>query len=94
MSLQKIRTSAIDPTLYEEGWGPTTVISAAKVGWGWKIYNTVWMFQGLLADILDFELGSLYERCIACNWLPLPVVLFYKTRNFGNIHYREVVYRE
>ena len=61
---------------------------------GWKILNTVWVFQGLLADIVGLELGSLYKKRIACKSLPLPVVLFYKTRNFGNIHYRDVEYRE
>ena len=57
----KIRASAIEPTLYERGRGPTIVISAAKIGWGWKILNIVWVFQGLLADISGLELGSVYK---------------------------------
>ena len=41
-----------DSTLCEGGRGLTIVISAAKIGRGWKIPNTVWVFQGLLADIV------------------------------------------
>ena len=46
------RASAIDSTLYEGGRGLTIVISAAKIRRGWEIPNTVWVFQGLLADIV------------------------------------------
>ena len=43
---------AIDSRLYEGGRELTIVISAAKIGQGWKIPDTVWVLQGLLADII------------------------------------------
>ena len=47
------RASAINSTLYERVRGLTIVISAAKIGRGWKIPNTVWVFHGLLANNLS-----------------------------------------
>ena len=67
MSLQKIMALAINLTLNEGGRGPTIFISAAKIGWWWKILNIVWVFQGLLADISGLELDSLYKKRIACD---------------------------
>ena len=51
-SIHKAKGSAIDSTLYEGGRGLTIVNSNAKIGRGWEIPNTVWVFQGLLADIV------------------------------------------
>ena len=50
-----------------KGRGPTIAISALKVGWGWKILNSVWVSLGLLVDIVGLELGSLHKKCIASN---------------------------
>ena len=55
--------SAIDSTLYERGRGLTIIISAAKIGQGWKIPNTIWVFHGLLADIVVVLSYVEYPRC-------------------------------
>ena len=47
-----LRALSIDSTLYEGGRELTIVISAAKIGQGWKIPNTVWVLEGLLAEII------------------------------------------
>ena len=50
------------------GRGLTIVISAAKIGRGWKIpKNTGWVFQGLLPDIVGSELGFLKTKRIESN---------------------------
>ena len=48
----KLKASAIDSTLYKGGKGLSIFISAAKKGRGQKIPTTVWVFQGLLADVV------------------------------------------
>ena len=59
VSPKKLRASAIDSTLCKGGRGLTIVISAPKIGWGWKIPSTAWVFQGLLADIVAGILRSI-----------------------------------
>ena len=55
-----------DSTLYEGGRGLTIVVSDAKIGREWKIPNTVWVSQGLLADIVasvpSLRLQHLFSR--------------------------------
>ena len=52
---KQLRASAIDSTLCERRRGLTIVIPAAKIGRGWEIPDTVWMFQGLFADIVHLS---------------------------------------
>ena len=73
MSLQVAKGFGYRSTLHNGGRGLTIVIFAAKKGRGQKIPTTAWVFQGLLADIVDALAGKCGRRIsislLFLNWL-------------------------